>query len=199
MVDMIKYLNFNKRLPENHMFYISSLEGDYATFYNTKTNKIEKISKIDLFGRLLANSFDKFEDLMKYLEKNTKLKNLINQEKIEYTKKIYEEKKLFFFSNKSNRKFYNFNINELGYNNKDLIIETWSKLPINQKTSDNFQIIEEPKNETEQNDLNEINNILENNVKNNKIINDDTFIKKIPKKYGEIFLFIDSDDSDFDD
>ena len=131
MSDIIKYLNFNKRLPQNHIFCVSSLEGDYATYYNNKTKQIEKINKKELFDKLVVNSFEKLSNIMLYLEISKDMKELLNEEKIENIINKHEENKLKFFTNKNRKKHYDHNINELGYNNKQLIMDTWSKLPNN--------------------------------------------------------------------
>jgi hypothetical protein len=137
MSDIIKYLNFNKRLPQNHIFCVSSLEGDYATYYNHKTKQPEKINKKELFDKLVVNSFEKLNNIMLYLEISKDIKELINEEKIESIINKLEKNKLTFYTNKNRKKNYDHNINELGYNNKKLIMDTWSKLPNN--------LVEEPK------------------------------------------------------
>jgi len=131
MSEIIKYLNFNKRLPQNHIYCITSLEGDYAKYYNHKTKQIEQINKKLLFDKLLVNSFEKLNHLMLYLEISKDIKELINEEKIESIINKYEKNKFKFLTNKSRKKNYDYNINELGYNNKKLIMNTWSKLPQN--------------------------------------------------------------------
>jgi len=131
MTEIIKYLNFNKRLPQNHIYCITSLEGDYAKYYNHKTKQIEQINKKLLFDKLLVNSFEKLNHLMLYLEISKDIKELINEEKIESIINKYEKNKFKFLTNKSRKKNYDYNINELGYNNKKLIMNTWSNLPQN--------------------------------------------------------------------
>ena len=83
MSEIIKYLNFNKRLPQNHVYCISSLEGEYAKYYNNKTNQIKQINKKELFDKLLVNSFEKLNNVMLYLEISKDIKELINEKKIE--------------------------------------------------------------------------------------------------------------------
>ena len=131
MSEIIKYLNFNKRLPQNYNYCISSLEGDYAKYYNNKTNQIEQINKKELFDKLLVNSFEQLNNVMLYLEISKDIKELINEKKIESIINKYEENKLKFLTNKNRKKNYDYNINELGYNNKKLIMNTWSQLPQN--------------------------------------------------------------------
>ena len=68
---------------------------------------------------------------MLYLEISKDIKELINEKKIESIINKYEENKLKFLTNKNRKKNYDYNINELGYNNKKLIMNTWSQLPQN--------------------------------------------------------------------
>ena len=145
MSDIIKYLNFNKRLPENHVFCVSSLEGDYATYYNHKTKQPEKINKKKLFDKLVVNSFEKLSNIMLYLEISKDIKEIINEEKIESIINKLEKNKLTFYTNKNRKKNYDHNINELGYNNKKLIMNTWSKLPNNlvEETEDIYKETED--------------------------------------------------------
>jgi hypothetical protein len=124
-------LNFNKRLPQNHVYCISSLEGNYAKFYNHETNQIEQINKKELFDKLLVNSFEKLNNVMRYLEISKDIKELINKKKIESIINKYDATKSTFLTNKNHKKNYDYNINELGYNNKKLIMDTWSQLPQN--------------------------------------------------------------------
>ena len=131
MSEIIKYLNFNKRLPQNHVYCITSLEGEYAKYYNHKTKQIEQINKKLLFDKLLVNSFEKLNDVMLYLEISKDIKELINEKKIDTILNKYEENKFKLLTNKTRKKNYDYNINELGYNNKNLIMKTWSKLQKN--------------------------------------------------------------------
>ena len=174
MSDIIKYLNFNKRLPQNHVFCISSLEGDYATYYNDKTKQIEKINKKVLFDKLVVNSFEKLNNIMLYLEISKDIKEIINEEKIESIINKHEENKLNFFANKNYKKNYDYNINELGYNNKNLIMDTWSKLP--------RDISEEIK---------EIEKLKYNSSNKTFILKDDIILKKINDQ--PVLFFIDSE------
>jgi hypothetical protein len=47
LYNIIEYINFNKKYPENHTFCSTSLEGKYISLLNPQTNMIEKLVKID--------------------------------------------------------------------------------------------------------------------------------------------------------
>jgi hypothetical protein len=116
----IKYVNFNDKIPENHSFYNSSLEGKYINVFNNDNNEIEKKNKKDFFDSILLSSinitnllYDKFKnDLSK--KKQLKLLNMIKEiENIAYLD--------------NNKKLYITNFNEISYNNKKIVKNTWNK------------------------------------------------------------------------
>jgi hypothetical protein len=95
----IKYVNFNDKIPENHSFYNSSLEGKYINVFNNDNNEIEKKNKKDFFDSILLSSinitnllYDKFKnDLSK--KKQLKLQNMIKE--IENIAHLDNNKKLY--------------------------------------------------------------------------------------------------------
>jgi hypothetical protein len=136
-ITCIKKLNFNKSLPQNHSFCSTSLEGNYFTTVNHKTQKTEKISKKDLIHKVLNSSLDFIEGIALHLEFNKDFQNKIP---IEYLEKIqfildnkykfYEKKNLLIFGN---------SINSMSYNYKDLIMSTWELLqPLEDDTSSEY-------------------------------------------------------------
>ena len=116
----IKYVNFNEKIPENHNFYNSSLEGKYINVFNNDNNEIEKKNKKDFFDSILLSSinitnllYDKFKnDLSK--KKQLKLLNMIKE--IENIAHLDNNKKLYIT-----------NFNEISYNNKKIVKNTWNK------------------------------------------------------------------------
>ena len=116
----IKYVNFNDKIPENHNFYNSSLEGKYINVFNNDNNEIEKKNKKDFFDSILLSSinitnllYDKFKcDLSK--KKQIKLQNMIK-----------EIENIVYLDN--NKKLYITNFNEISYNNKKIVKNTWNK------------------------------------------------------------------------
>jgi len=129
LVDIIKMLNFNDKYPENHNFCNTSLEGKYISVLNSDTNKIEKFNKNEFYNKVLCNSFNKMEHLSLLLEFDKEMK-----EKIKAKYKEHLDGKLthihdIFHTNKVYKQSYKTNINELSYNNKDLVLDTWSNVP----------------------------------------------------------------------
>jgi len=129
LVDIIKMLNFNDKYPENHNFCNTSLEGKYISVLNSDTNKIEKFNKNEFYDKVLCNSFDKMEHLSLLLEFDKEMK-----EKIKVKYKEHLDNKLIhinniFHTNKVYKQSYKTNINELSYNNKDSVLDTWSNIP----------------------------------------------------------------------
>ena len=101
-------------------FYNSSLEGKYINVFNNDNNEIEKKNKKDFFDSILLSSinitnllYDKFKnDLSK--KKQLKLLNIIKEiENIAYLD--------------NNKKLYITNFNEISYNNKKIVKNTWNK------------------------------------------------------------------------
>uniref|UniRef100_A0A6C0DAL4 C2H2-type domain-containing protein n=1 Tax=viral metagenome TaxID=1070528 RepID=A0A6C0DAL4_9ZZZZ len=125
----IKYVNFNENIPENHNFYNSSLEGKYVNVFNVDKKEVEKKNKKDFYDTVLISAinimtslYDKIRDSVSKI-KQKKLLNMINELKdisyIDNTKKIYLT-----------------NINEISYNNKDVVKDTWSNKLISNEIND---------------------------------------------------------------
>ena len=116
----IKYVNFNEMIPENHNFYNSSLEGKYINVFNNDNNEIEKKNKKDFFDSILLSSisitnllYNKFKDDLSK-KKQLKLSNMIKE--IENIAHLDNNKKLYIT-----------NFNEISYNNKKVVKNTWNK------------------------------------------------------------------------
>jgi len=129
LVDIIKLLNFNDKYPENHNFCNTSLEGKYISVLNSDTNKIEKFNKNEFYDKVLCNSFEKLDHISMLLEFDKEMK-----EKIKAKYKENLDNKLthihdIFHTNKLYKQSYKTNINELSYNNKNLVLDTWSAIP----------------------------------------------------------------------
>jgi hypothetical protein len=123
VIEIVKLLNFNKKFPENHNFCTTSLEGSYVNVYNADTKQIDKINKDDFYNNVLAKSMDKMDRLVFMLEFDD------NYEEIrEKYKKILEDiiKDPIVFCRKSSKTTYNKNINQMSYNNKNMILDTWT-------------------------------------------------------------------------
>jgi hypothetical protein len=118
---MAEKLNFNKSIPENHSYCVTAINDKHATVINPETNTISKTDKESLFDELLVSYLEKLEKIAK----NPKFKNSERDEYINIIKKLKE----LFFQNKKYIKRYYTDLNYISYNNKDIIKNTWSKLP----------------------------------------------------------------------
>jgi hypothetical protein len=128
LVDIIGLLNFNKNLPENHSFCNTSLEGNYVSVLNADSNKIQKINKNKFYDIVLTNSFNKIDDLSLMLELDDTVKETLKDKYKKHLDKNIDHVKELFFTDKVYKNNYKTNINEISYNNKDLVLDTWSKL-----------------------------------------------------------------------
>jgi hypothetical protein len=140
LIEMLKLTNFNDRLPENHNFCITSLEGKYVSVLNPKTQQIDKINKDAFFCSMIQTSYLKFDDLFFLLEIDEEKKEALKEKYIERLTKQFEKKynKLNYMTNIKNIKKYNSNVNALGYNHKNMVLDTWSKLPKKENNNDNL-------------------------------------------------------------
>ena len=121
-----KLLNFNEKYPENHSFCTTSLEGNYVTVYNKDKKILEKKNKNDFYDIVLLNSINKINDLIFHLE----FTDDINKKKLgkKYIAKLENiiNNNEYIYSNR-HKKIYKTNINEISYNKKDTILNTWNK------------------------------------------------------------------------
>jgi hypothetical protein len=127
-ITCVQKTNFNRDKPENHSFLTSSLDGQYCTTINHKTQKPEKVPKKDLFWKVLESSFKIIEGIALQIECNSELREQIP---VNEQDKLYEliENKSKFYEKKNWKSFYN-SINSMSYNYKDLILSTWSMLKV---------------------------------------------------------------------
>ena len=128
LVDIISLLNFNENFPENHSFCNTSLEGNYISVLNADNNKVEKINKNEFYDKILNNSFDKIDQLSLMLELDDTFKETLKDKYKKHLDKKIEHTKNIFFTDKVYKNCYKTNINEMSYNKKNLVLETWSKL-----------------------------------------------------------------------
>ena len=129
---IIELLNFNKNIPENHNFCTTSLEGNYINYYNKKNNRIEKMNKNDYIDKVLVNSIKKIEDLTLRLEFNMDENNLSSKYLEKFMKTVEKKDEILNY-----RKSYHKNINEISYNNKEMVLDTWkSGLTLNENENE---------------------------------------------------------------
>lgn len=121
VVSLVKFINFNERLPSNHSFCSKSLEGKYLLAYDFKKSKIESTRKKYFYHELLANSVDKLEIL--YKSRKNKFSKL-KQEQIENNIKSLKDIRNRDFSDKILKEIKN-QLVELSYNCKNTVLHTW--------------------------------------------------------------------------
>lgn len=120
LVCLIELLNFNKDAPENHSYCITAINDKHASVIDEKTNKVVKTNKFDLFDKVLGSNLENLEKLAI----NPKF---TSNQKEHYKGKINYLKTMMFQNNKFIKRYQN-DINLIGYNNKDMIKETWKSL-----------------------------------------------------------------------
>ena len=146
----IKYVNFNEKIPENHSFYNSSLEGKYINVFNNYNNEIEKknicsqsnllckldyerlwyqnikskilytIRKKDFFDTILLSSIN----IMNMFYNKIK-DDLSKKKQLKLINMMDDIKNIAHLDN--SKKIYITNFNEISYNNKKIIKKTWNK------------------------------------------------------------------------
>ena len=121
VVSLIKFINFNERLPSNHSFCTKSLEGKYLLTYNTEESKVESTRKKYFYQELLSTAVDKMELLFKACRNNF---SKDKQTKIEGTIKRLKEIKDRDFSDKILKEIKN-QLIQLSYNCRNTVLNTW--------------------------------------------------------------------------
>ena len=139
VVSLIKFINFNERLPSNHSFCTKSLEGKYLLTYNIEESKVESTRKKYFYQELLSSAVIKMELLyMKHKSKFPKDK----QVKIEDTIKRLKEIKDRDFSDKILREIKN-ELIRLSYNCRNTVLNTWENNKTEGKIITNDEEIKE--------------------------------------------------------
>jgi hypothetical protein len=129
IVNLVEVINFNEKYPENHNFCNTSLEGKYFSVLNPETKKIEKIHKNKFYDKLLQNSHDKIYELYDRVKTSKEFKKKYKKK----TKDIIEYMVNTFIPSKYQKKNYNINMNEISYNKKNMILDTWKTLKLDEE------------------------------------------------------------------
>jgi hypothetical protein len=128
LVNIVDLLNFNEKLPENHNFCNTSLEGKYVSVLNPETNIINKVNKNNFYNKVLEKSFEIINNIILTLEYDEDFnKNIKEKYKIKLENKINELTDNFY-KDKSYKNSFKQDINQLSYNKKNIILETWRTL-----------------------------------------------------------------------
>ncbi len=139
----VKKVNFNSKYPKNHSFCTTTLEGKHFTRINHKTQKPEKINKIDFINEVLDSSLRFIQNISLMVEFDESFRDSIP---LEHQKKIKDilDNQYKFHDPKNKKAFFNC-INDMSYNFKDIILETWKLIqPINKKENDTETDDDEP-------------------------------------------------------
>jgi hypothetical protein len=128
-ITCIKKLNFNKNIPENHSFCTTTLEGKHFTRINPKTQKPEKINKMEFIDEILDSSLKFINNISFLIEFDDAFKNKIPIEDQEKIKEIVINQNKFH--EVRNKKIFFNNINDMSYNFKELILSTWKLIQNN--------------------------------------------------------------------
>lgn len=118
IITLIKHLNFNKDLPQNHLFCMTNINNKYVSALNLETNKIEKHRKFDFFEQIFKNSLKHMKTL------NNTIKDFDTQDRFE--RKIEDiEKRVFNYLEPYYMKLYHDDLNMLSYNQRDIVRKSW--------------------------------------------------------------------------
>jgi hypothetical protein len=129
VIKFIQHLNFNERLPSNHNFCTTSIDGHYLHIYNTDQLTKECDRKKYFFEELLGRSIYKMEQLYaKYKFNFNETKQMQIEDDIN-TLKIIKSKDM----NDKLLKEMLKKLNLLSYNYKKIVLDTWKHGNLNKK------------------------------------------------------------------
>jgi len=129
VIKFIQHLNFNERLPSNHNFCTTSIDGNYLHIYNTDQLTKQCDRKKYFFEELLGRSIYKMEQLYaKYKSNFNETKQMQIEDDIN-TLKIIKSKDM----NDKLLKEMLKKLNLLSYNYKKIVLDTWKHGNLNKK------------------------------------------------------------------
>jgi len=132
LITLINTLNFNERLPQNHSFCVTSLDGKYVSVYNTDKNLIEKRTKKNFYDEIFNSSISTMYKLF------NDIKNKVSIKKAKNLELMIQNVKSLVIENSKIKNTYNNELNLLSYNNRDIVLNSWEKiLPSNLLEDDN--------------------------------------------------------------
>ena len=121
VLTFVELLNFNERLPSNHSFCTTSLEGQYLSTYNDETKTVEIDRKRYFFDKLLLTSVERIELLYKISKhKFNKIKQKQIEDNITNLKVIRNSD----FNNIIVKEMMK-KLNMISYNKKKIVQNTW--------------------------------------------------------------------------
>ena len=123
-IKIIEYINFNDRLPSNHSFCTTAIDGQYLSVYDTTTNTVYKDRKKYFLNDLLTRAIEAQETLYTKFKKNfTSDKKQQIEEGILALKRIRDSD----FNNKMLQEITK-KLNLLSYNKRTMIQGTWNNI-----------------------------------------------------------------------
>jgi hypothetical protein len=126
IIKFIQHMNFNSRLPSNHNFCTTSLEGQYLSVYNTEKSEQMKERKKYFFEDLLSRSVSRMEILYKKNKSKFKKDKQIKIEEDIMTLKDIRDRDMNDVLLREMLK----KLNLLSYNYKETVMKTWNNTNI---------------------------------------------------------------------
>ena len=127
LTTLVKFLNFNKDLPQNHTFCNTNLNNKYISTLNVDTKEIEKKRKIDFFDKILIYNLAHLKSI------NNHISDAVKQDDFEKKIMIIEQ---YIYFQPEQRKMYIEEINAISYNKRKDIQNTWNKILIGNEITD---------------------------------------------------------------
>ena len=176
VVSLIKFINFNERLPSNHSFCTKSLEGKYMLTYNTEESKIESTRKKYFYQELLSSAVEKMDLLYKRCKhKFSKEKQIKIEETIKNLKEIRERD----FSDTVLKEIKN-QLIQLSYNCRNTVLNTWENYKMEGKKKKVFK--EDIPQEYTENQLKQFENLFMEAESDSESSDSDSDSSSKPKK-----------------
>ena len=120
----MEFINFNKKYPQNHSYCMTAYESSYISVYNPQTKSINKSNKRIIFDDLLDYSIKNISALY---NSNKKLFSQERRKVIEENIQNLKGYQSLSFRTIVKKELFK-QINLLSYNNRELILNTWSQI-----------------------------------------------------------------------
>lgn len=162
LIKFIEYINFSEKTPENHTFCNTSLEGNYVSVADEKTKRIQKINKFDCYDMILDTTLNNIDSMLDFIKDKMK--------PLQYHKfrKLIEDTKMSYLSNKKSKEIYNTQINQMAYNKREMVLNTWKHAVF----KDNNIVIEDDTEYDESDDSDSENLFIKGYDLNDKVFDD---------------------------
>ena len=125
-ITCVRQLNYNKKKPQNHSYCTTSLEGEYCTAINVKTQKPEKVPKKEIIDKVFESAYNFIETIATQLKEDDSLRKKLSKKEIKEIERIVANKNKYY--EKKNWKIFYNSVNSMSYNYRDLVLSTWKLL-----------------------------------------------------------------------